>query len=135
MDARDAATLGHLYEFDEDKMEILFDIEDDNGEMVTLGLPAKFEVCPLCNGKGSHVNPSIDANGLSAKDFAEDPSFAEDYFSGVYDQECNECGGKRVVPVPDEQPADKDVLAKFANLLQAEADYRREVAYEQRMGL
>lgn len=57
-----------------------------------------FAVCPTCEGRGSHVNPGIDAEGLSAEDFAEDPDFEESYFRGDYDVPCAECGGARVVP-------------------------------------
>lgn len=60
----------------------------------------RFEVCPLCDGRGKHVNPSIDAHGLTRDDFDEDPDFAEDYFRGNYDIRCNLCGGEKVVPVP-----------------------------------
>lgn len=60
----------------------------------------RFEVCPLCDGKGKHVNPSIDAHGLSREDFDEDPDFEESYFRGDYDQRCNLCNGEKVVPVP-----------------------------------
>lgn len=58
----------------------------------------KYTVCPLCEGKGSHVNPSIDACGLTAEDFHNDPQFFEDYRSGVYDIPCNLCSGLRVIP-------------------------------------
>jgi hypothetical protein len=54
-------------------------------------------VCPVCRGEGKTVNPCIDANGLTAADFAEDPDFAEDYMSGMYDITCRGCNGKRVV--------------------------------------
>jgi hypothetical protein len=54
-------------------------------------------VCPVCDGEGKTVNPNIDANGLTAEDFAEDPDFAEDYKSGMYDITCAACSGKRVV--------------------------------------
>ena len=60
----------------------------------------RMDVCPLCNGRGKYVNPSIDAHGLSREDFDEDPDFAEGYFSGVYDVRCELCQGENVVPVP-----------------------------------
>lgn len=75
--------------------------EDDEGYEVEV--PAKYEVCPRCEGKGTHVNPSIDGNGLSSEDFDQDPDFREDYMSGVYDVACHECDGKRVILVADEQ--------------------------------
>lgn len=53
----------------------------------------KWLICPVCEGEGKTVNPSIDANGLTNKDFAEDPEFAEDYASGRYDICCRACNG------------------------------------------
>jgi hypothetical protein len=57
----------------------------------------KWILCPVCEGEGSTVNPSIDAHGLSYEDFREDPDFATDYCSGAYDQTCAACNGQRVV--------------------------------------
>lgn len=54
-------------------------------------------LCPVCHGEGTTVNPNIDCNGLTAEDFHEDLDFLEDYMSGVYDQTCAACGGKRVI--------------------------------------
>ena len=54
-------------------------------------------VCPVCNGEGKTVNPSIDAGGLTREDFDEDPDFREDYMSGMYDITCRACNGQRVV--------------------------------------
>jgi len=59
----------------------------------------KWAVCPTCRGNGTHVNPSIDAHGITGEEMAElGEDFREDYVSGVYDIPCNECGGMRVVP-------------------------------------
>jgi len=90
----------------------------------------RFEICPICNGKGSHVNPSIDCNGLTSEDFDEDPEFARDYMSGAYDVPCNGCRGRRVVPVP----TDPEVLAMIAEDAAEDAAYRAEVMAERRMG-
>jgi hypothetical protein len=54
-------------------------------------------LCPVCNGEGTTVNPSVDCNGLSAEDFREDPDFAENYFNGAYDIVCQGCDGRRVI--------------------------------------
>ncbi|MHC4400503.1 MAG: hypothetical protein ACYTG0_12570 [Planctomycetota bacterium] len=112
-------------DFDQDRMVLYFETEDE--ELVEI--PACYEVCPTCRGKGSHVNPSIDDCGLSREEFDEDPQFARDYFSGRYDQRCNECGGKRVVPVPDEKRCPKERLEEYLEhereQAQADADDRR----------
>ena len=50
-------------------------------------------ICPVCDGDGKTVNPAIDANGLTADDFADDPDFADDYLGGVYDIACRACNG------------------------------------------
>jgi len=58
----------------------------------------KYETCNTCNGKGKHVNPSVDCGGLTREDLY-DGGYAEDYFSGSYDVECYKCEGQRVIPV------------------------------------
>jgi hypothetical protein len=65
-------------------------------------LPCRFEVCDRCRGTGVHDHPAF-ANGLSKEDFDEDPDFREEYMAGRYDVPCSECGGKRVMPVPNEE--------------------------------
>jgi hypothetical protein len=71
------------------------------------GIPFNWVVCDLCEGNGKVVNPSIDASGLSAEDFRDDPDFADDYRSGVYDIQCPQCRGRTTVPqIVGEPPAD-----------------------------
>lgn len=72
-------------------------------------IPVKWELCPTCEGKGSHVNPSIDSHGISPEEFAEDPDFEIEYRRGFYDVPCYECGGRRVVPVPFSKQDREDV--------------------------
>ncbi len=81
-------------------MQITLRSDDWDAEM-QLNVPCKYEVCTRCEGKGTHVNPSIDGHGLTRDDFADDPDFAEDYFNGVYDVKCYQCCGTRVEPHPD----------------------------------
>jgi len=116
--------------FDEKKMTATYTHYDEEGCEEIRTISIRFEVCPTCEGKGSHVNPSIDSHGLSAEDLYEDPDFAEDYFSGTYDIECNGCGGRRVIPVP----IDDDVLKHLEKRAIEDAQYRAEVAAERRMG-
>ncbi len=61
-------------------------------------LATNYEVCGICNGAGTMVNPSIDAGGLTQADFSDDPDFEEAYFDGRYDTTCAGCNGRRVVP-------------------------------------
>jgi hypothetical protein len=93
-------------------------------------VPIRWEPCYTCEGRGTHVNPSVDCNGLTADDFAEDPDFADEYFSGVYDVQCYGCGGKRVEPVCNDKAVQK-ALDKWA---EDEYHYQMMVASERRMG-
>jgi len=77
---------------------------DDGGpDEVEVVIPYRYEACSLCGGKGRHVNPAIDSEGISMEDFHRDPDFASDYMSGVYDVACYRCKGRRVEAVLDER--------------------------------
>ena len=118
-----------MIEFDDDPDAYLDELKNFFGKH-------KFEVCPRCNGEGKHVNPAIDSHGLSREDFDADPDFEEDYFSGVYDVECYECKGLRVVKVPDWMRLTTDECHAIVLHQQEEADYaalcRMERSWEDR---
>ena len=106
----------------------------EDTEFYDFHIPAEYEVCGTCNGKGYHVNPSIDSHGLSREDFDNDPDFAEDYFAGRYDVPCNECDGKRVSPVVEWsrlKPEDKKYVEEWIDEFY---EYERTCEYERRMG-
>lgn len=110
---------------------------DDDGCEVVADLAARYEVCGRCGGTGVHVDPSIDGRGLSAEDFAEDPDFEQGYFSGVYDVQCSECRGQRVVLVPAHDLFTEEHRMHWEGHLSAQRE-RREVDLmyeaERRMG-
>lgn len=99
-----------------------------------LVLPAEPQVCETCRGRGKHVNPSIDANGLTREDFHDDPDFAEAYFSGQYDVTCYDCNGKRVTLVVDYERADPSAMAELESHLKEMAEMRATEMAERRMG-
>lgn len=102
------------FEFQEDEGEE----EDQYNGMVKI--PAHFEVCPTCHGKGKHVNPGIDSHGITQSEMDElGEDFREDYFAGHYDITCNECGGENVVLEPDENlnTQEKEVLEAYYRAL------------------
>lgn len=78
---------------------------DIDGDEVEVDLPAKYEVCGTCEGNGTHLNPSIGQHAYSSEEFYEsfDEEEQEQYFKrgGMYDVQCEECNGKRVIAVPD----------------------------------
>lgn len=117
--------------FDERRMTLTMDTEDDEGNEIEVSVRAKLGLCPTCEGRGTHVNPSIDDNGISAEDFDEDPDFREGYFQGRYDVPCYECGGLRVVPVPDE---DDPNAAEYLKLERERAQWDAEDRRARAMG-
>lgn len=74
-----------------------FNLIDKDSGCVTL--PMKYIVCPLCYGKGKHVNPSIDSHGITASEWNEwDQEERDLYINGGYDVICYQCNGERVIP-------------------------------------
>jgi hypothetical protein len=102
--------------------------EDSEEELITTEI--EYVVCPLCEGKGSHVHPDIDSHGIGAEEFYDDPDFAEDYYKGTYDVPCYQCKGRRVVPVP----LDPVVVAYLKRRDEEEYQYQLAVEAERRMG-
>lgn len=107
-------------------------------------LPACFEVCPSCQGEGTHLHPAIGQHAYSADEFNETFHDDEDraqYFKrgGIYDIECDECHGSRVVLVADESEATRTLrgrrlFALYLAIVDRDADYAAERANERRMG-
>lgn len=104
-------------------------------EFSGLKLATKFEVCGTCQGKGSHVNPAIDGNGLSAEDFEEaGEDFRDDYMAGVYDVQCYECKGLRVVEVVDRERCSPEKLAAWDKWQREDDEVRAIERAERRAG-
>ncbi|MAG24262.1 hypothetical protein CMI47_01670 [Candidatus Pacearchaeota archaeon] len=122
---------------DESTMTAQVMVEDEDGDEILETMPVRFEKCGLCDGTGSHVNPSIDSGGLTSDDFYDDPDFAEEYTSGRYDVTCYECGGKKVTAELDESQLNdrqKEVLHEIHENARYEAEYEAMVAAERRFG-
>jgi hypothetical protein len=121
----------------EDKTITVSVTDPETGDEIEAIFPMKFRVCGLCEGRGSHVNPAIDAHGISGQEFAEDPGFAEEYFRGAYDVTCYRCGGQNVEPTIDEgslSEEQKALLKLHHKRQEQEARWRAEEAWERRMG-
>lgn len=132
MDFRDVLAHRHKVITEIDTRRLVGTFTDGDGTEHEVRL--KFEVCDACEGRGRYVNPSIDSHGLSGDDFAEDPDFAEDYFSGVHDVCCRQCDGERLVAVVDPDRNSKEMVAQIEEAEQdAWADARNSVR-EREMG-
>lgn len=119
--------------FDEKNMTLSFEIEE---QMITL--PAKFIVCDVCNGKGSHVNPAIDAHGITQEEYSTwSHEEKDDYFNGGYDVPCMTCHGRRVVPVIDEaniKDDQKELLHAVRQCEKEEREFENACRRERMMG-
>lgn len=93
-------------------------------------LPSKKVICPRCHGEGTHVNPSIDGNGLTYEEFDGDEDFRKDYFAGRYDVVCHTCNGHNVVDVLNEDQCTPEQiqahLDHLKDLWEIEACYEAE---------
>lgn len=96
--------------------------------------PTTWAICDVCRGEGTTVNSSIDAGGLSAEDFYDDPDFAEDYMSGTYDVSCGHCGGSGKVQVIDRSRMSAEQLEEHDEMLRDEAESRAIERAEMMMG-
>ena len=115
---------------------------NDDGDEIEVKLPAKKEVCPRCEGHGTHLTPSIGEHAYSAEEFYEAFSEEEDraeYFKrgGIYDVTCHECKGQNVIDVVDEDACTSDEqkahLAAWENEEEEHARYEAEARAEARM--
>lgn len=88
-------------------------VDQADGGQIEREIPTRWAVCDVCDGKGSHVNPAIDCNGLTGADFADDPDFANAYRNGDYDEPCRRCGGRSTVRVVDRDACEADLLEAY----------------------
>jgi hypothetical protein len=97
-------------------------------------IPSVYEVCDRCGGEGTHTNPAIDGNGITASEWAEwDYEDRENYMNGVYDVTCEECNGANVILCPDYDMMTEEQIKKYEDNLKAERQYNYEDAYIRRM--
>lgn len=111
---------------------------DDEVKRGIARLRAHYVVCDDCDGQGvttRHIEP--DGGGFTSSEWAEacadDPDFAENYFSGMYDRRCPACDGMRVVPEPTDD-IDPRVRKALDHTLRVIWDCRQQEAMERRMG-
>jgi len=93
-----------------------------------LGLIKEADYLDSVIKNSSYQDRMIDAGGISSEDFYDDPEFAEDYQSGVYDITCPQCSGKRVEPIVDESRLDDEQKAAMEHMEEA----AREEEYDRR---
>jgi hypothetical protein len=117
---------------DLDRGKIIWTDEDEDGFEQTHELPATRVICSNCDGKGHHVNRAIDGHGISPEEFHRDPEFMEDYFNGVFDVQCDECRGAKIVLEVNRNTCDPELLKKWDAAWKDAAEARAEYEAERR---
>lgn len=98
--------------FDESRMTLTVVIFDGDDER-SVTFPAVYVVCDVCEGKGKHVDPAIDAHGITEDEYSTwSIDEQEAYFHGGYDIDCMTCKGRRVLAVINEDAIVNPVLIK-----------------------
>ena len=69
-------------------MRYEFKLYDENGDEHDHSLPGKMEVCPRCDGAGTHLTPSIEEHAYTGEEFMEAFSEPEDR---EHERTCAEC--------------------------------------------
>ena len=110
----------------------------DLGGSATVQCETKYQVCPTCNGRGTHTNPNIDCGGITASEWAEwGPEEQDYYMSGGYDVTCSHCNGQRVIQELEYEttnPLYNWCCERLQEHYEAQYEYAREVAAERRWG-
>lgn len=141
MDYRDLAAVRHPWysRIDQQRMVAIVDelpLLDEEEVESEVAVPICFVVCPSCQGKGSYVDPAIDAQGLTPEELAEDPEFAENYLQdgGLYDITCAQCRGLRVVPEVDPGRCAPTLVRRVRKLITEIEKMAYDFVHEQEMG-
>ena len=122
-------------EFDRRTMKLLFDFEDDEGNEYVVEVPAKFVICNVCNGKGTH-SLAVDGHGITAEEWNNEWSYEEQemYMRGEYDQRCEACEGSGKLTEPNWAMMSNKEIEIISEWQREEREYAAMVAAERRMG-
>lgn len=99
--------------------------------------PAKWEICPCCEGGGTDRGASVecDGGGFTSSEWADqDDDFKRDYLAGVYDRPCGHCKGTGKILVIDRLQADPAMLALYDEAQQEDREYEALCRAERAMG-
>lgn len=111
-------------------MERVIEVENEDGEMVAL--PAKWEICGVCDGDGMKSHPAFD-NGITSEEWERDwgQEERENYLKGMYDVPCGCKDGKVLVGDIDKMTIEQEVLYEeyLDNQYQAEMERKSEERY------
>ncbi len=120
--------------------------EDDDGEETeeTFTFPAKYEVCPECEGTGTELIEGLKGVAFTSEEFAEcfdDDEDREAYFNpgSHYHTSCSHCVGRTTVLVVNEEKLsaeekkDYDRYQEVTEKKEREDSYFRSIERAERM--
>lgn len=116
-------------------MKITLEMWDEEvGDRMPVELPARYEVCPNCDGHGVKCTLGAMTGSEYAEACHDDEDFADKYRSGFYDGACHECEGNRVIAVVDKDRLDPVMRKRVNDHYEEQANYAAERAAELRYG-
>lgn len=103
--------------------------ELDDGSFTDMFIPAKWEICSYCSGKGVSSRWMEPSGGFTKETLEEDPEVLHAYLEGEYDLPCPKCHGRTTIAVPDENKIITPELQKalksyYEDLREKERDCR-----------
>lgn len=108
---------------------------------IPVQFPARWAVCPACDGGGTDRGASVecDGGGFTGSEWRDlDPDFRRDYLSGRYDRPCYTCKGRTTVLEIDEEACTgwrfRILLAEYRRQMADSAEIDAMHAAERRMG-
>jgi len=121
------------------KANFLFFTKDKDGKRKDIyeekEVASKRIVCDVCNGDGTHVNPAIDGNGITADEMHElGDDFRDSYMAGHFDVCCSECKGQNVIDVIDMEALSETDQAGYWAYKNEESQAYWESEYERQAG-
>ena len=110
------------------------------GDYFYAKLPAKVDWCHTCNGSGKRSKYDVegyDINEMMYEDGVLDHEFAEDYFGGRTDIQCNECEGTKIQNIVDYDccnQVEQEIVKQNQDAYIEEANDKAYSDMERRMG-
>lgn len=99
------------------------------GAEYEIKVPGKRVKCEECDGTGAVLRDGLRGHAFSSEELFEDPDFAEGYFRGDYDVQCDVCRGEKIVVEPDEDRMTKRQKLLWAATCQAMAEAEAEARH------
>lgn len=80
-------------------LKMKFTVLNDEGDEMAVQLPARYEICSYCQGRG---RSSAHLGAFTRDEMDEQgPEFLEDYMGGVYDRPCGNCEDGKVLVIDE----------------------------------